>query len=176
MTTIRNIAIETSRLKIIPLNKQELEQYLQADDVFEKQAGFQLNGRKVAPDVKEMVVQFTLPRMEKAAEDNYLFYTFWVVLEKSTQLIVAELGFKGEPNDKAEIEIGYGTMPSQRGKGFMTEAVGGMIEWGKSKPGIDYILAETAEINTASIRVLQKNSFECFEKRKKMLWWKIEVK
>jgi ribosomal-protein-alanine N-acetyltransferase len=176
MTTGRNTQVETSRLKIIPLGLPELRQYLQANDLFEKEAGLQQNGREVAPDVKELVTKFTIPRMEKAHDGNYLFYTFWIVVEKSTQCIVAELGFKGEPNGKAEIEIGYGTMPSQRGKGFMTEAVGAMITWARLQPDVSYMLAEADEANTASIRVLQKNYFDCFDKRKKMLWWRVDVK
>lgn len=176
MTTSRTIGVETSRLKIMPLSLRELKRYLEAGDLFEKEAGLQPSGREVAPDVRELVTRFTLPRMEKAKDSNYLFYTFWIVVEKSTQYIVAELGFKGEPNDKAEIEIGYGTMPSQRRKGFMTEAVGAMIEWAKLQPDVSFMLAETDESNTASIRILQKNHFECFDKRKKMLWWKVNVR
>ncbi len=176
MKTARDIPVETSRLQIIPLNVAELKQYLLADDIFEKQAGLKLSGRKVSPDIREMVNRIMLPRMERAVDDNYLYHTFWIVVEKKSGVIVAELGFKGEPNRKAEIEIGYGTMPAHRGKGIMTEAVGGMIGWAKQQDEVDYILAETDENNIASIRILQKNNFQRFDKRKQMLWWKIEVK
>ena len=46
-----------------------------------------------------------------------------------------------------EIEIGYGTMHGQRRKGYMTEAVGGMIDWAKQRADVKYILAETDENN-----------------------------
>ncbi len=94
--------------------------------------------------------------MAASTADNYLFYTFWVVVEKSTRLIVAELGFKGEPTGNGDIEIGYGTMPAFQGKGFMTEAVGGMVRWGKGRPDVQCMLAETDETNAASIKVLLK--------------------
>ncbi|MBS1934647.1 MAG: GNAT family N-acetyltransferase, partial [Bacteroidetes bacterium] len=74
-----------------------------------------------------------------------------------------------------EIEIGYGTFFSQLNKGIMTEAVGGMIDWAKARTDVDYILAETDEKNIASIRVLQKNNFQQFDKIDDMLWWKISV-
>jgi len=168
--------VETERLVIIPLNHEQLDLYLQANGRLEKVLQLTDNGRTISPDVKEMVTTFTLPKMKKARDDNYLFYTFWIVVEKHSRLIVAELGFKGEPNEKGEIEIGYGTMPGQRGKGFMTEAVGGMIVWAKKQRGITHILAETDEKNTASVKILEKNKFQ-FDKRKgKMLWWKMPVK
>jgi len=168
--------IETSRLQIIPLNYEQLDLYLQANGRLEKLLHLNDNGRTIAPDIKEMVTSFTLPKIKKAGTYNYLFHTFWIVVEKKSKNIVAELGFKGEPNHKGEIEIGYGTMPGQRGKGYMTEAVGGMIDWAKSQPGIHLVLAETDEKNIASVKIVQKNNFQFIKKKGKMLWWKFVVK
>ncbi len=39
----------------------------------------------------------------------------------------------GEPNANGEIEIGYGTYDEFQGKGFLTEIVGGIIEWTKNQ-------------------------------------------
>ena len=168
--------VETERLVILPLNYEQLDLYLQANGRLEKLLHLKDNGRTIAPDVKQMVAAFTLPKIKKAGPDNYLFFTFWIVVEKQTRTIVAELGFKGEPNEKGEVEIGYGTMPAQRGKGFMTEAVGGMISWAQSTAGIKYILAETDEKNIPSIKIVQKNNFQYLRKKGKMIWWKISVK
>ncbi|MBS1947806.1 MAG: GNAT family N-acetyltransferase [Bacteroidetes bacterium] len=114
--------------------------------------------------------------MKKASNDDYFFSTFWLVIEKPSRNVVAELGFKGAPNERGEVEIGYGTFFGYRRKGFMTEAVGGMINWAASRPGIKFMLAETDENNMASAKVLQKNGFVNFDKREKMLWWRIEIK
>ncbi|MBS1600051.1 MAG: GNAT family N-acetyltransferase [Bacteroidetes bacterium] len=168
--------VETDHLVILPLNYEQLELYLQGNGRLEKLLHLKDLGRTIAPDVKEMVTAFTLPKIKKAGPANYLFFTFWIVVEKKSRSIVAELGFKGEPNEKGEIEIGYGTMPTQRGKGFMTEAVGGMIEWAKHQSNIKFILAETEEKNTASIKIVQKNNFEYTGKKGRMMWWKVAVK
>ena len=168
--------VETSRLTIIPLNHEQLALYVRAEGRLEELLQLADSGRTFSPQVKEMVTNFTLPKMKTATADNYLFYTFWIIVEKATKIIIAELGFKGEPNDKGEVEIGYGTMPGQRGKGFMTEAVGGIVDWAKTRPGINYVLAETDEANIASVRIVQKNNFSFFDKKEKMLWWKIAVK
>jgi len=168
--------IETEHLQILPLTPVQLEVYLQADGKLERLIHLTVTGRTVAPDVQEMVKKFTIPKMKVATADNYLYYTFWIVVEKSTKIIVAELGFKGEPNDMGFVEIGYGTMPGQRKKGFMTEAVGAMISWAKAQPGIFALLAETDETNIASIKVVQKNNFQFVEKKEQMLMWKIACK
>jgi len=167
--------VETEQLVILPLNYEQLDLYLQANGRLEKLLHLKDSGRTIAPDVKEIVTAFTLPKIKKAGPANYLFHTFWIVVEKKSRSVVAELGFKGEPNEKGEVEIGYGTMPLQRGKGFMTEAIGGMIKWARHQSNIKYILAETEEKNTASIKIVQKNNFEFMGKKGKMMWWKKEV-
>ncbi|MBS1917210.1 MAG: GNAT family N-acetyltransferase [Bacteroidetes bacterium] len=167
--------IETKHLIIMPLDHRQLRLYLRANNKFEKEFRLSDTGRNISLPVKERVEFFILPQIKKATGDNYLFYTFWIVIEKTSLNIVAELGFKGKPNHQKEIEIGYGTFFSQLNKGIMTEAVGGMIDWAKARTDVDYILAETDEKNIASIRVLQKNNFQQFDKIDDMLWWKISV-
>lgn len=164
--------VDAERLKILPLTYSELITYLKANDKFETEFGLAVTGRIISEDVKDMVESFTLPRMKKANEDNYLYYTFWIVIEKSSNTIVAELGFKGPPDRNGDIEIGYGTMPGQRGKGYMTEAVSAMAVWALSREGIRGVLAEVEETNFASLRVVQKNGFQQFNKKGKMLWWR----
>jgi [ribosomal protein S5]-alanine N-acetyltransferase len=171
-----SLMVETPRLLIIPLSYQQLYLYIQAEGRLEKELLLKDNGRVISPDVKEVVTRFTLPNMQQARNDHYLFFTFWLVVEKSARTIVAELGFKGAPDKKGAIEIGYGTVPAERGKGYMTEAVGEMIEWARGRPDLEYILAETDEKNSASIRIVQKNNFRQYKRKGKMLWWHIRLR
>jgi len=167
--------VETDRLIIIPLNYDQLRLYLRGNGKLEKELRLANNFRNVSEEARESAEFFILPSMKKAVSDNYLYYAFWLVVEKESRSIVGELGFKGIPNDKNEIEIGYGSFFGHRRKGFMAEAVGGMIEWAAQRPDVDYILAEADENNIASIKVLQKNNFKVFDKKGAMLWWKKEV-
>lgn len=168
--------VETTRLTIIPLSYDQLKLYLEAENKFENSLQLTNNERTVAPNVKNMVELIVLPKIKKAVNDNYLFHTFWIVIEKISKKIVAELGFKGTPDKSFEIEIGYGTFVDFRNKKFMTEAVEGMINWAKQRPDVHFILAETDKENVASIKIVQKNNFQLFDTRGKMLWWKVEVK
>jgi RimJ/RimL family protein N-acetyltransferase len=164
--------VETENLKIIPLSAAELECYLAGAGKLEQLFNLKLTGRAVSPAVKERISSTVMPELRRMEGSDYLFSTFWIVVEKSSLIIVAELGFKGKPDQQGNIEIGYGTMPSHRRKGIMTEAVGGMIGWAASMPEIHCILAETDKDNRASIRVLEKNHFVPFDLRKNMRWWK----
>jgi len=87
--------------------------------------------------------------------------------------MVGDLCIVGEPNEAGEIEIGYGTYDEFQGKGFMTEMVGGIIEWAKTQPFVKSIVASTNKTNTASFKVLQKNKFIKVGETDTLLIWKL---
>ena len=167
--------IETTRLSIIPLSHKQLHLYLQGKNKLEKELGLSMGSRLVLPEVRDKTVFFILPFVKSAKADHYLFHTFWVIIDKASKTIVAELGFKGPPNDKGEIEIGYGSFWGEHNKGIMTEAVAGVLLWASKRTDVRFVLAETSETNKASIRVLEKNNFQIFERKSGMLWWRVEV-
>jgi ribosomal-protein-alanine N-acetyltransferase len=167
--------IETERLTLIPLRAEELGCYLEGEGRLEARLQLSNSGRTVSPEVRKRVNELMMPRLLKMTEDEALFLTFWLVVEKQTRSIVAELGFKGKPDRIGSVEIGYGTLPSQRKKGYMTEAVAGMIRWAKTRPDIHRVLAETDKDNLASKRVLEKNHFETTERVGRLQGWRIDV-
>ncbi|HEY1200969.1 MAG TPA: GNAT family N-acetyltransferase [Niastella sp.] len=168
--------IETERLHLFPLTISQLELYLNGKDGLEQLLGLTPFGRTVAPQVKDTVTNITLPKMREAMDDDYLFHTFWLVVDKTNKTIVAELGFKGPPMDGGRVEIGYGTMPPMQGKGYMTEAVNGILQWAAARKDVSVVLVETNADNKASIRVVEKNGFEQVDKRAENLYWTKLVK
>jgi [ribosomal protein S5]-alanine N-acetyltransferase len=164
--------IETERLHLFPLTIAQLQLYLKANDCFETALGLTPFGRTIAPQVKDMVTKFTLPKMQEAAGTDYLFHTFWLVVDKQSRVIVAEMGFKGPPTDEGRVEIGYGTMPAMQNKGYMTEAVKGMLQWAAARSDIKLVLAETHTSNKPSIRVVEKNGFQQLSVQGEMRWWR----
>lgn len=168
--------LTTVRLVIIPLTYQQLAAYIQASDVLEEELGLVKGQRVMDEGFRQMIEAFSLPSMKKGSPGNHIFYTCWIIVDRPSNKIVAELGFKGPPNTRGEIEIGYGTQADERGKGYMTEAVGSLLDWAAKQPAVHTMLAETDESNQASIRVMQKNGFEQFSRRGIMLWWRKVLK
>lgn len=166
-------AVETQRFHLFPLTIGQLELYLKGNDELEKALGLTCFGRTVDSQVQDRVRNVTLPAMKQAGAD-YLFYTFWLVVDDQSKMIVAEMGFKGPPTD-GKVELGYGTMPGMQNKGVMTEAVQGMLEWAASREDINQVLAETHVSNLPSIKVIQRNGFEQFEQKGEMLWWRFKT-
>lgn len=64
------------------------------------------------------------------------------------------------PGGQAEPEVKYAFLRSHWGRGFATEAVAGLLEYGAGVHGLRHIIATTAPANTASHRVLLKVGME----------------
>lgn len=97
----------------------------------------------------------------KYEPDAWLFATAWLIFDKKDMRLLGEAGFKGLPNERGAIEIGYSTRENERCKGIMTEAVGALIKFAfsQTRPRVEIITALTLPENIASHRVLQKNGF-----------------
>ncbi len=164
--------LETERLIIFPLSHDQLNLYLQTENKLEDALGLHHGNRTISPALKEALNETILPAV--FSSNNYLYSTLWTIVYKERNQMVADVCFKGMPNAAGEIEIGYGTYDEFQGKGFMTEALGAMIEWAFSQPGVKTMLAETDQTNEASHRTLLKNNFKQDKEVDKMIWWKLD--
>jgi RimJ/RimL family protein N-acetyltransferase len=167
--------IETERLIIKPLTYNQLKKYILNDNSLEQELGLNETSRSISPELKEALGQTILPNVADTSK-NYLYSTLWTLISKTDNKMVGDLCFVGAPNTEGEIEIGYGTYDIFAGKGFMTEALGGMISWAKKQPEIRAIIADTEKQNTASFRVLEKNGFVKTRENETLLKWRLSVK
>lgn len=88
-------------------------------------------------------------------------WSFWYVLERADdgQVLVGICGFKGRPDKRGMIEIGYSVLEQFRNTGYASEAVARLVEWAFSHGLVREIRAETFPHLKQSIRVLEKNGF-----------------
>ncbi|MBX2941419.1 MAG: GNAT family N-acetyltransferase [Cyclobacteriaceae bacterium] len=167
--------IETERLILKPLTYDQLIKYINANNSLETELALKETSRMISPELKEALEETILPNVANANKD-YLYHTLWTVISKDTNQMVGDICIVGEPNASGEIEIGYGTYGEFQKRGFMTEAVGGMISWAKSQPKVFAIIASTEKENTASFRILMKNNFVKVEETPTLFNWKLKIK
>jgi len=164
--------IETERLVILPLSYPQLVKYMLNDNSLEAELKLNPTSRVISPELSEALEQTIMPAVADKSR-NYLFSTLWTIILKAENKIVGDLCFVGEPNASGEIEIGYGTYPEFQGKGYMTEAVHGIIGWAASQPTVKSVIAHTHVSNIASVMVLEKNNFVRISEIEAMLSWRI---
>jgi RimJ/RimL family protein N-acetyltransferase len=165
--------LESKRLRLFPLTLPQLILYLQGQNQLEQRLSLKEGNRNIPTELVEAFHQTILPAVADPSKD-YLFSTLWTAVDKDLNIMVADLCFKGGPNAEGEIEIGYGTYDAFQGQGYMTEAIGAMIPWAFSQPGVKAIIAETEAENIASHKTLIKNNFTRYKGSEDMLWWRLD--
>lgn len=148
---------ETERLLVRPLSADELRLLAKSPDEFTRELGFSPSESLSATETREAILNDLLPNVANSEDPN--FYTMWIIVAKSEKAIVGGVCFHGAPNSDGEVEIGYGIDEKYQNRGFMTEAVDGMVQWLKSCPKVRVVTAETELSNAPSLKVLQKAGF-----------------
>jgi [ribosomal protein S5]-alanine N-acetyltransferase len=166
---------ETERLQLLPLTYTQLHKYLRADGSLEEELGLSTYVRRVSDTLSEVFAERILPYVADTSKD-FRYSTLWTMIDKDRQRMVGDLCFKGIPDAKGQVEIGYGTDKEEEGKGYMTEAVGGLIDWAKTQESVKIIYAFTRKNNLASQRILQKNGFVLDRETNTELGWRLIVR
>ncbi|MFD2571425.1 GNAT family N-acetyltransferase [Spirosoma soli] len=167
--------IETSRLTIVPLTLDQLQLHVADNTRLEQALGLRPGHRTVVEPLLSVITHFTIPRLKDSSFDP-LYHTIWIAIDRQKRQIVADAKFKGEPDETGTVEIGYGTYPAFQRQGYMSEIVGGLVEWASQQPAVQRVVADTDAENVASQKVLEKNKFVMFGRVENMLWWEYELR
>ncbi len=165
--------IETERLRLIPLNMVQEMQYLEDKPELEEQMGLLYKPKQLPDELKQVIRRFILPLFLREPSDYY-YFTSWIAVDLNLSQIVADLSFKGRPDENGSTEIGYGTFHPYRNQGYMSEALGGMLSWAFLQNQVKEVRAETKSDNLFSTKVLRKNNFKLIEDSGEFLHWKKE--
>lgn len=89
------------------------------------------------------------------------WYTWYVVhLREGERLLIGSCGFKGRPDARGSVEIGYGLLPEHQRQGFGTELTEALVSWAFGHEAVARVLAETLPELVGSVRVLERNGFQ----------------
>jgi RimJ/RimL family protein N-acetyltransferase len=80
----------------------------------------------------------------------------YFIVHRADNRLIGDGGFKGRPNDRGEVEVGYAIIEAYRGQGYATEAAQAFVDWAFTHPDVNAVLAETFHDGLASQRVLCK--------------------
>ena len=82
-----------------------------------------------------------------------------LMIERASGLVVGAIGLFWPPRE-GKLEIGYGIVPSRRGRGYTTEAAKALAGFALTAPDVDTVFADVELTNPASMRVLEKAGFQ----------------
>lgn len=168
------VDISTERLKIIPLDKQSLELSIIDFNEMEKSLGLIYTDENIGQREKDV---FRIRLVDvKSNEENYIWYTTWMVILKSENRIIGHIMIKGYPDKNGDVTIGYYTQPLYRGNGYMSEAVIGIVKWIFLNSDVKSVIADTLKSNIISQKLLKKVGMRFYKEDDECFWWKLENK
>jgi RimJ/RimL family protein N-acetyltransferase len=83
-----------------------------------------------------------------------------VMVRREDCRAVGYINFHGPPNEAGQAELGYTVFPSERRKGYATEAVEAMMAWARDTHGARHFLVSISPGNAASLALARKLRFE----------------
>lgn len=175
------LKINVERLILIPLDVENYTLYLEYTNKVEEKLGLTVTNTVIEEPLK-IAHNSRLKEVIKN-KDNYLWETNWLVVLKEENRIIGGIMIKGLPNENGEVIIGYGTDDSYQKKGYMTEAVHGLIEWIFESPSALSVIADTDKDNVPSHKVLIKNGFKKYKETietsdegeiEELVWWRLD--
>lgn len=113
-------------------------------------------GRTPPSNLKE--IKAFINKIRKATEAGMTL--FWTMRRLNTKEIIGTICLWNIDRKQGKAEIGYELLPEFQGKGYMTEAIQRVLEFGFEAQGFHKIAAYTNRNNDASLRLLTKMGFE----------------
>jgi RimJ/RimL family protein N-acetyltransferase len=155
--------IEGSRVVLRALTREEAEQIVTEDRTGQSWAEDYPTSADVGIAAIALAGRAVFPTEEVP-------WGLFVIVETSSALSIGGIGFKGTPNERGEVEIGYGVSPSCQGRGVASDAVLALCEYSRGRVGA--ILADSDRDNVASQRVLEKCGFRVDTEDATLLHWR----
>lgn len=85
----------------------------------------------------------------------------WYALLREPRTLICSGGFMNSPDLEGTVTLGYSVTEGYEGRGYATEMVGGFLQWLHGTGRVRRVHATTFVRNYGSVRVLEKNGFDC---------------
>lgn len=157
----------TDRLIVITFEVEMIKALVEGTEQLEKLIPYGVP-EEYPMDVYKQFFPYKIERFTQQPEEN-----MWegLIIHRESRTVIGDIGFKGGPNEKGEINLGYSILPRYQGNGYATEAAAAMVDWGLAQPGVRKITATCSLDNSASVRVLKKAGMAQLREDDKKIYW-----
>jgi len=164
--------IITDRLIIIPMTYSMVCSVISGNYNTLEKFGVKLNGKWPLQDTIDILC-FIKDNMDKNDEING--FDVWMVVKKEDMTIIGDAGFKGEPDEKGEIEIGFGLIEEEHRKGYGYEVANSLMEWASQNNAVKVIKADCLIDNVGSISILKKCEMREINRDSELIYWEKKI-
>ncbi len=162
--------IYTDKLMLIPITLKITRDLISGSYKELENLGIKTDGKWPTDDTKDI-----LPIINETLEKDKVPSGFetWMIIKKDNMQVIGDIGFHGKPNEKGEVEIGYGLVEAERKKGFGLEALNAIINWLTFKENVKIIKADCLISNIPSAKILKKVGMKEINRDDELIHWQI---
>jgi len=162
--------IVTDRLILIPVTLQIAETLMNRENSEILKIGMKTNKAWPTNDTMDI-----LPIIVETLRNNDPSgFETWMIEEKDSKEIIGDIGFHGMPDEKGEVEIGYGLVESERRKGFGFEAAKAIMDFAIEHEAVKVIKADCLINNIPSARILEKLKMKEVNRDDELIYWRYD--
>ena len=165
--------LETDRLLLVSLSLEQLKLIPNYIDKLEHELKCkEINLLLSCTPLKAFNLK--VEKMQNIEPSLHPWFTYWLITHKTSNFALGFAGFKGIPNEKGEVEIGYSVSPNFRKRGIASKVVTILKSWAFSNTECQAITATNVlNTNIASQKVLEKCGFKLISKNESTSNWKL---
>ncbi|MEZ4850052.1 MAG: GNAT family N-acetyltransferase [Bacteroidia bacterium] len=170
--------LHTSRLRLIPLNTEQLILFKNDRQSMQKAIGLNPSDFLMDPDFAKELNEDTFNYWIDhtiANPAHYRWFTNWVIILTEENREIGGIGVGNLPDEKGEVMTGYVIDDRYHNQGFASEALQALMQWMQENPDLKAIIADTPLDNYPSQRVLQKSGFVERSRDEEIVRWEYIV-
>lgn len=161
-------SIRTSRLILIPVTLDITQSLIHGNTNEIEKLGIIADGAWPTKEAMDI-----LPIINRTLEKDKIpsGFEFWIIVKKDDMKVIGDIGFHSKPDEKGEVEVGYGLVVQERGKGFGLEALKAIMNWAVSQNSVKVIKADCLISNIPSARILEKVGMKEINRDNDLIYW-----
>ncbi len=162
--------IISERLVLIPLTREVAAAVLIGRNEVLEELGLKVD--ESWPDKESLE---TLPKIIKILESvkEPSGFEAWLVVKRDAMTVIGDAGFKGKPDEKGGIDIGYSIIAQEQKKGYGFETAKALADWAFLQGEVRFISASCLLGNKGSARILEKLGMQETSRDETMIYWKV---
>lgn len=164
--------IVTNRLTVMPMTYSMVSAILSGNLSELEKIGVHLDEKWPLQDTYD-ILNFVKEQMDK--NDNISGFDVWMVVKNEDMTVIGDAGFKGEPNEEGEVEIGFGLIEEEHRKGYGYEVASALIKWASQQEQVKVIKADCLIGNMGSMKILEKCGMCEVRRDNELIYWEIKI-
>jgi len=110
-------------------------------------------------NIRDVLELFLTTCREQGTCGPWTLGWYGILVEAEKSVLCGGVGFRGVPDERGMVEIGYSVLPQFQRMGIAKEMVAGLVAWALSQPAVNVVEADALDENIASQRVLLGSGF-----------------